>query len=146
MLQVLVAISQKFCCIKEACGYAKVIHKKERDKKKNGQVFKLLKQWVLRCPPEKKKKKMNKIARVFLQSCFQLSNERYVFKEHSRIRLATIYIHHTSTHMHILIWLYDLTLFGSEVWLYNICIASMLFMFSPLLWAPHKPSCRKRKA
>jgi hypothetical protein len=29
--------------------------------------------------------------------------------------------------MHILIWLYDSTLFGSEVWLYNICIASMLF-------------------
>jgi hypothetical protein len=29
--------------------------------------------------------------------------------------------------MHILIWLYDSTLFGSEVWLYNICFASMLF-------------------
>jgi hypothetical protein len=29
--------------------------------------------------------------------------------------------------MHISIWLYDLTLFGSELWLYNICIASMLF-------------------
>ena len=29
--------------------------------------------------------------------------------------------------MNILIWLYDLSLFRSEVWLYNICIASMLF-------------------
>ena len=84
------------------------------------------KQWVLRCPP-KKREKMNKIAYVFLQSCFQVSQERYVFKEHSRIRLTTIYIHHTSTHMHIMIWLYGLTLFGSEVWLYNICIASMFF-------------------
>ena len=32
MLQVLVAISQEFCCIKEACGYAKVIHKKRIEK------------------------------------------------------------------------------------------------------------------
>ena len=31
-----------------------------------------------------------------------------------------------SIHMHILIWLYDLTLFGSEVWFYNISITSML--------------------
>jgi hypothetical protein len=34
MLQVLVAISQKFCCRKEAWGYAKFIHKKEEEKKK----------------------------------------------------------------------------------------------------------------
>jgi hypothetical protein len=33
MLQVLVAISQKLCCRKEACGYAKVIHKKGEKKK-----------------------------------------------------------------------------------------------------------------
>ena len=111
---------------KKHVAMQKLFIKKERDKK-NGQMSELLKQWVLRCPLEKKKKKMNKIAPVFLQSCFQVSNERYVFKEHSRIRLATIYIHHTSTHMHILIWLHDSTLFGSEVWLYNICIASMLF-------------------
>jgi hypothetical protein len=42
----------------------------------------------------KKKREMNKIAHVFLQSYFQISKERYVFKEHSRIRLATKYIHH----------------------------------------------------
>jgi hypothetical protein len=30
MLQVLVAISHKFCCRKEACGYAKVIQKKRK--------------------------------------------------------------------------------------------------------------------
>ena len=36
---------------------------------------------------------MNKIAHVFLQ-IFSSSKERYVFKEQSRIRLATIYIHH----------------------------------------------------
>ena len=56
-----------------------------------------LKQWVLRCPP-KKREEMNKIAYVFLQSCFQVSKEIYVFKEHSRIRLATIYIHHIYPH------------------------------------------------
>jgi hypothetical protein len=64
-----------------------------------------LKQWVLRCMLEKKKKKeMNKIAHVFLQSCFYVPKERYVFKEHSRIRLATIYMYPPySIHMHILI-------------------------------------------
>jgi hypothetical protein len=34
MLQVLV-ISQNFCCREETHGYAKVIHKKEREKEKN---------------------------------------------------------------------------------------------------------------
>jgi hypothetical protein len=34
MLQVLITISQKFSCRKEACGYAKVIHKK-REKRKS---------------------------------------------------------------------------------------------------------------
>ena len=72
---------------------------------------------------------------MFSCNCFQVLNERYVFEEHSRIRLAIIYIYHIyihhiyqpySIHMHILIWLYDSTLFGSVVWLYKICIASML--------------------
>ena len=49
-----------------------------------------LKQWVLRCPPEKKEREMNKIAHVLLQKCFQVLKERYVFKEQSKIRLATI--------------------------------------------------------
>ena len=49
MLQVLVAISQKFCYRKEAWGYAKVIHKKEKRRKKekelrkNGQVSEIFK-------------------------------------------------------------------------------------------------------
>ena len=97
MLQVLVVISQKFCYRKEACGYVKVIHKKEKEMEKMGKCPRYWKQWILRCPPEKKKKKMNKIAHVLLQSCFQVSKERYIFKEQSRIRLATIYPHtHTS--------------------------------------------------
>jgi hypothetical protein len=33
MLQVIVAISQKFCRRNESWGYAKVIHKKEEEKK-----------------------------------------------------------------------------------------------------------------
>ena len=52
---------------------------------------------------KKKRENMNKIAHVVLQSCFQVSKERDIFKEHSRIRLVTKYIHRISTHMHILI-------------------------------------------
>ena len=47
MLQVLVAICQKFCCRKDARGYAKVIHKKKKKEKKelrkNGQASEILK-------------------------------------------------------------------------------------------------------
>ena len=62
MLQVLVAISQKICCRKETCGYAKVMQKKERKKRKKVEKKwtqkcpRYLKQWVLRCPPEKKRR------------------------------------------------------------------------------------------
>ena len=73
-----------------------------------------------------------------------ISSKRYVFKEQSRIRLATIYIYppHISIHMHILILLYDLTLFGSFAWPYNIYIASML-LFYPYLWTPQRLSEEK---
>jgi hypothetical protein len=59
-----------------------------------------LKQWVLRCLPEKKrkKKKMNKIAHVFLPSIFKFKIREIRFKEHSRNRIATIYIH-TPAHL-----------------------------------------------
>ena len=102
MPQVLVAISQKFYCRKEALGYTKVIHKKRREKKKRDEkkwtsVRDIEKQWVLKYPPEKRE--MNKIAHVLLQKCFQVSKERYVFKEQNRIRLATIYIHHIHPHI-----------------------------------------------
>jgi hypothetical protein len=53
------------------------------------------KQWMLRCPPEKKRreKKMNTIAYVFLQSYFWIPKGRGMFfKGQSRIRFATIYI------------------------------------------------------
>jgi hypothetical protein len=75
MLQVL----QKFCCRKEACGYAKVIHKKEVFKKMN-KCLRYLKQWVLRCLPEKKKREMKKIAHVFMQSCFPSSKREICFQ------------------------------------------------------------------
>ena len=39
MLQVLVAISQKFCYRKETLDYAKVIHKKERKRKKDEKTW-----------------------------------------------------------------------------------------------------------
>ena len=64
MLQVLVVVSQKVLLQKRGMGYAKVIQKKEKkkndEKKWTQKCLRYLKQWVLRCPPEKNK--MNKIA------------------------------------------------------------------------------------
>ena len=61
MLQVLVAISQKFYCRKEALGYVEVIHKKENKGKKRKEKMdkcpRYLKQWVLRCSPKKIRRK-----------------------------------------------------------------------------------------
>jgi hypothetical protein len=82
-------------------SYARVIHKKReekvliklssvRDIKNNGYSDARLK---------KEKRKMNKIAHVFLQKCFKFETRETCFKDHSRIRIATIY----STHMHNLI-------------------------------------------
>ena len=53
MLQVLVTISPTIVMQREACGYTKVIHKKRVEK--NWTSVQLSKQWVLRCPPEKKR-------------------------------------------------------------------------------------------
>jgi hypothetical protein len=47
----------KFCCRKEAWGYAKVIHKKEEKKKKMDKCLRYLKQRVLRCLPKKREKR-----------------------------------------------------------------------------------------
>ena len=78
---------------------------KKVEKEKNGQVSKISKIMGTQMPAWKKRKKeeMNKIAPILSQKYFQVSKETNIFKEQSRIRLATIYIHHTSTHMHILI-------------------------------------------
>ena len=59
MLQVLVAISQKFCYKKEACAMQKLFRKRERKKaveKKMDKCLRYVKQWVLRCPPEEKER------------------------------------------------------------------------------------------
>jgi hypothetical protein len=126
MLQFICIISQIFY-MKEACGYAK-----ERIEK-NGQVSEVSKQWVLWCPPRKKEK----IKHVFLH-LFPSSRERENFKEHSRIRIS----HHKYpphfVHLHILIWLYDSTLFESIIWLYNICLPVCFHIRMPFLWTPHK--------
>jgi hypothetical protein len=86
-------LSNIFYSKKEAWAMQMLFTKEKRKNWKNRQVSEWLKQWVLWCPPKKKKKKrrMNKIAHVFLQM-FLISNERYVFQEQSRIRIATIYI------------------------------------------------------
>ena len=92
MLKDVVATSQMFCCKKEIWGYAKVIHKKRKKKKKvekkrtsvrdiqnNGYLDVCL----------KKKEKDEYDSPCFLAKLFPISKERYVFNEHSRIRLAT---------------------------------------------------------
>jgi hypothetical protein len=54
---ILVTVSQKFYCRKETCGYTKVIHKKEKKVlEKMEKCPRYLKQWVLRCPFEKRDK------------------------------------------------------------------------------------------
>ena len=50
MLQVLVAISQSFVAEKRHGA------RKKRDEKKMDKCPRYLKQWVLRCPPEKKER------------------------------------------------------------------------------------------
>jgi hypothetical protein len=72
------------CCLskvllqKRSKSYAKTIHKKRKEKlRKMDRCLRYLKQWVLRCSPEKEEK----IAHILLQKYFQVSKERYVFKE-----------------------------------------------------------------
>ena len=101
MLQVLVNVSfEKFQLHeKEAWAMQKLFIKEKK---------KVLKKWTSVQDIENngyldarlKKKEMNKIANVFLQKFSKFQSRETDFKEHSRIRLATIYI---STHMHILI-------------------------------------------
>jgi hypothetical protein len=55
MLQVLVTISQKFCYRKEHVAMLKLFIKKEVLKKID-KCPKYLKQWVLQCPPKRKKR------------------------------------------------------------------------------------------
>ena len=55
MLQILVAISQSFVAKKRHGAMQKLFIKKEL--RRNGQVSELSKQWVLRCPAEKKEKR-----------------------------------------------------------------------------------------
>jgi hypothetical protein len=58
---------KKFCCRKGTWGYTKVIHKKRKKSWEKMDKFpRYLKQWVLRCPPEKKKA-INKITLALLQ-------------------------------------------------------------------------------
>jgi hypothetical protein len=92
----------------------------------------------------KKEKEMNKIAPVLLQKYFQVSKERYTFKEHSKIRLGTIYIHYTSTHMHILIWLYD-SLYLDPRFDFTIYALQVCSSFLPTYELHISLSCRKRK-
>ena len=104
MIQALVNISpEKFqIAEKEAWAMQKLFIKKEKYWK-NGQVFEISKTMGTQMPAwkkEKRKREINKIAHVFLQSILKFQTREICFKEHNRTRIATTYI---STHMHILI-------------------------------------------
>ena len=126
MLQVLVAISQKFCYRKETWDYAKVIHKKREKKKKRWEKWTSVQDienngYSDACV-KKREEKMNKISHVFLQSCFQVLKERYVFKEQSRIRLATTYIYPPYIHTHALL---DLIVWLNSLWIRGLTLQYM---------------------
>ena len=54
--------------------------KKQKESiEKNGKVSELSKQWVLRCPPEKKRERWIRYP-MFSCKYFQVSKERYVFQ------------------------------------------------------------------
>ena len=82
-------------------GYARVIHERKKSIEKNGQVSEISKTMGTQMPTikreRKKKREMNKIAHVFLQSIFKFQTRETCFNEHSGIRLATIYIPRTYT-------------------------------------------------
>ena len=89
---------EKFCCRKETWGYAKEKIKKEikkKLKKMDTKMSRILKTMGTKMPAMKKKRKRDSPC-----SCkyFKFQKERDVFKEHSRIRLATKNIH---THAHL---------------------------------------------
>ena len=80
---------------------------------------------------------MNKIAHVFLQKFFKFQTTEICFKEHSRIRLATIYIYiYIHTHAHL-----DLRVWHLSPWILVLTLQYMqckyVFIFIPT-WAPHK--------
>jgi hypothetical protein len=107
---------------------------------KNGHVSKWKK--------TRKGKNNNKNSPCFLAKFLSSKREIYSLRSKSRIRIS----HHINTyppysiHMHILIGLYDFTLFGSIVWLYNILTAGMLFLViaTPMSFTISL-SCRKRR-
>ena len=85
-------------------------------------------------PTKKTKRKKNRATKTLPKT----SNKgRYVFKE-QRIPLSPLHSNPLyTTHMHILIWLYDLIL-----WIHCFTLQYMftsVYELSPHLWAPHKP-------
>ena len=130
---------------KRSLGYAKVIHKKrvlKKKKKMDAKVSEISKTMGTQMPSWKKEKEMNKIAHVFLQNCFQVQKVRYDFKEHSRIRIATIYIH-THAHLDLIVWLNSLWIWGLTLQ-YMYCEYALYFL--PTYELHISLSCTKRKA
>jgi hypothetical protein len=102
MLQVLATISHKFCCRKEACGYAKVIQKKREKKRQVSKNRKRRTKATRLKKKERKKEEKNKIAHVLLQKFLSFKKRGMFSRNIVEFGLATI-SHTYCTHMHILI-------------------------------------------
>ena len=77
---------------------------------------------------------------------FPSFKKRYVFKEHSRIRLATIYIHqifHTHAHLDLIVWLNSLWIQGLTLQYMHCKYALSCYFHSYELHI--SLNCRKRK-
>jgi tRNA C32,U32 (ribose-2'-O)-methylase TrmJ len=74
----------------------KLLKKRKVLKKINEQVSKRIKQWILRCPPEKRE--MNKIAHVFFTKCSSIFKRDMFSRCSIRIRIShhihLSFIHH----------------------------------------------------
>ena len=106
----LLIISLKSLLQKETWDYQKNREKRAKRKKR------------------KEKKDENKDSPCSHQKIFHDPiRERYVSR--SIIKFVYPSIHHITTHMHVLIWLYDIFLHGSTVCLSNKCNASMPYPY-----------------
>jgi hypothetical protein len=119
--------------------FRKTEEEKKVEKKWTQKCLRYWKQWVLRCPP--KKRKMNKDSPCSLAEIFpSFKWEIYVFKEQSRIRIATIYPHTCTSWFDCITHFSLAPLFDFTIHALQVCSS-----FLPTHELHISLSCRKRK-